>query len=109
MRIRGCRGYPTTTKARTTTLIRGGFGGMSRRCAMRADVVTRYVNKHLAHLERNATVTAPTLVDLDNAIDLLGTTLQRYLLLTTGQNLASVTPLLMFDWTSVFNQPWRTK
>ena len=74
-----------------------------------ADVVTRYVNKHLAHLERIATVAAPTLVDVDNAIDLLGTMLQRYLLLTTGQNLASVTPLLMFDWTSVFTQPWRPK
>ena len=72
------------------------------------DVVTRYVNKHLAHLKRDADVTAPTLVDLDNAIDLLGTTLQRYLRLATGQNLASVT-LLMFDWTSVFNQPWRPK
>ncbi len=74
-----------------------------------ADVVTRYVNTHLAHIERNANVTAPTLVDLDSAIDLLGTMLQRYLLLTTGQNLASVTPLLMFDWTSVFTQPWRPK
>lgn len=69
--------------------------------------VGTYVNKHLAHLEQKANVAIPTVGDLDKAIDLLGAMLHRYMLLVTGHNL-ELTPKLLFDWTAVFNQPWRT-
>lgn len=72
-----------------------------------ANKVGIYVNKHLAHLEQKPSVAIPTVVDLDTAIDLLGAMLHRYMLLVTGHDLEIATKLL-FDWTAVFNQAWRT-
>lgn len=73
-----------------------------------AQTVSVYVNKHLAHLERKANVAIPTVVEIDDAINLLGEMVRCYLLLLTGQNLAHVEPILLFPWTAVFDQPWRT-
>ena len=71
-----------------------------------AEAVRVYVNQHLAHLDRHARMAVPTLAQLDAAIDLLGDVLHRYVLLTSGVDL-EITPRLIFNWTEVFDQPWR--
>jgi hypothetical protein len=58
-------------------------------------------------VERAPNVSIPTVVELDQAIDLLGELLHRYMLLTTGADL-EIMPTVLFNWAGVFDQPWRT-
>ncbi|MDI1463362.1 hypothetical protein QEZ54_20475 [Catellatospora sp. KI3] len=72
-----------------------------------AEKVIQYVNKHLAHLDKAPNMAIPDLAELNKVIDLLGERLHRYELLVTGVDLMLL-PVLQFDWTTVFDQPWRT-
>ena len=65
----------------------------------------RYVNKRIAHIDRNGTPTVPTAPEIDAAVELIGELLQKYTLLLTGADLR-LGILVTFDWTSVFTVPW---
>jgi hypothetical protein len=65
----------------------------------------RYVNKRIAHIDRNGTPTVPTAPEIDTAVELIGELLHKYTLLLTGADLR-LGILVAFDWTSVFTVPW---
>jgi hypothetical protein len=65
----------------------------------------RYVNKRIAHIDRNGTPAVPAAPEIDAAVELIGELLQKYTLLLTGSDLR-IGILVAFDWTSVFTVPW---
>jgi hypothetical protein len=70
-----------------------------------AATTKRYVNKRIAHIDRNGTSTVPTAPDIDAAVELIGELLHKYTLLLTGADLR-LGILVTYDWTSVFTVPW---
>ena len=70
-----------------------------------AATTKRYVNKRIAHIDRNGTPAVPAAPEIDAAVELIGELLQKYTLLLTGADLR-LGILVAFDWTSVFTVPW---
>jgi hypothetical protein len=75
--------------------------------------VKRFVDERVAHLHRAHTdpeeiakLTAPTFNELDDALSMLGTLLQKYYLLLTGATLGSAEPFLQYNWTAPFTVAW---
>jgi hypothetical protein len=71
-----------------------------------AQATKKYTNKYIAHLDRHpTTVPVPTLLEIEEAIDLIGELLRKYTMLLTGADLKLGINVL-FDWTTVFTVPW---
>ena len=70
-----------------------------------AQATKKYTNKYIAHLDRHPTVPVPTLLEIEEAIDLIGESLRKYTMLLTGADL-KLGMNVLFDWTAVFTVPW---
>jgi hypothetical protein len=70
-----------------------------------ARLITPYVNKHLAHVDRTPTPEIPEYAEIDDAVQLLGELLERYELLLKNVDF-KVGPFFAFNWTSVFHEAW---
>jgi hypothetical protein len=70
--------------------------------------VTRYVNKHLAHSDRNPVPASelPTLLEVHEAIDTIGHLYKKYYNLLTAASWVFLVPAMQHDWKAVFREPW---
>lgn len=70
--------------------------------------VKKYVDKRVAHLDRDVVTTPPTITygDLHSAIDTLGGLLRRYMWLLRRVHLAVVGMPVGWSWLSMFATPW---
>src|ERR1700735_4611906 len=70
--------------------------------------VTRYVDRHLAHSDRNPIPPSslPTLSDVHSAIDQIGYFYRKYYNLLTAASWAFLVPVMQHDWKAVFRVPW---
>ena len=68
--------------------------------------VRRYVNKHVAHRNRQPLRSLPTFEDLNRSIDFLEELFKRYNFLIEGSGLLHLTPTWQYDWKSVLRAPW---
>jgi hypothetical protein len=64
--------------------------------------VVRFVDQHVAHLSASPTGEPPSYDEFHNALELLGTMLQKYRLLIDQVSLASTTPQIQVDWKGPF-------
>jgi hypothetical protein len=71
-----------------------------------ATAARRYVNQHLAHIAKSQKAAVPGVNEVDVVIDLIGSTVRRYWLALQGVGVEFV-PSFSFDWSDVFNFPWR--
>lgn len=73
-----------------------------------ASKVKAYVDGHIAHSDAKAVRgdELPSVKDMHDAIDVIGDLFRRYFLLLTGQEMATLVPLIEHDWMAVFRQPW---
>lgn len=69
--------------------------------------IKRYVDQHIAHYDRSRRLDQiPTFNDLDEAIDVLGRLLKRYLLLLRQADRDPIEPVPQYDWVAPFRVPW---
>lgn len=70
--------------------------------------VTRYVDRHLAHSDRNPIPASdlPTLSEVHDAIDQIGYLYKKYYNMLTAASWAFLVPVMQHDWKAVFRQPW---
>jgi hypothetical protein len=72
-----------------------------------AETVERYVDRHIAHIDRKRLKTLPaTFGDLDRAIDTIGELFTKYALLLTASTWWTLVPVPQHDWLAVFSQAW---
>lgn len=67
--------------------------------------ITRWADETVAHMGRVQSVN-PTFSELNQTIDFLGRTLQKYYQLVTGGYLSSVEPVIQGDWRGPFRAAW---
>ncbi len=67
--------------------------------------VRSYVNKYLAHIDQSPKLPIPAIAVVDTAVQVLGDLLKKYTLLLKNADLR-VEPMVLFDWASVFQEPW---
>ena len=97
--------YPEMQLAGTDTIDPARVLADIDRLNAAAAATKRYVNKRIAHIDRNGNPTVPTAPEIDAAVELIGELLHKYTLLLTGADLR-LGILVAFDWTSVFTVPW---
>lgn len=69
--------------------------------------VTILATKRVAHLDyRKPIDPVPTFVDLDKAIDTLGSVFIKYNALLTNIDMVSMESTIVVDWTAIFRIPW---
>lgn len=70
--------------------------------------VKRYVDRQVAHRDRDRVTTAPSMTygDINGALDLLGGLLRRYTWLLKGTHLAHIGPSAGWGWLTMFAVPW---
>lgn len=73
-----------------------------------AEKITRYVNKRIAHRDRQGPEPF-TFGQLDSALDELGSALQELRLLLTCESLVRVEPYFQTPWQQAFMVPWAPK
>jgi hypothetical protein len=71
-----------------------------------SDGVERYVDRYIAHTDRESLKTLPTFGDIDKAIDVIGETFKKYALLLTASSWATLEPVAQHDWQAIFRQAW---
>ncbi len=69
------------------------------------DSIVKYAERVVAHSDRRPPRSSPTLADLDNALDVLGATLQRYELVVRASDRPFIAPVIQDDWRAPFRQP----
>ncbi len=67
--------------------------------------VKRYVDQHVAHLQRDPEPVALTYAEVDEAIDHVATTLRTLKLFLEQSALVAVVPTVQGDWKSPFRAP----
>jgi hypothetical protein len=72
--------------------------------AQTAESVKRYVDRYIAHSDREGLETLPTFGDIDEAIDAIGGLFRKYALLLTARSFATLEPEAQEDWLAVFRQ-----
>lgn len=70
--------------------------------AAKTSKLTTYVNKRVAHHDKNEFTAVPKFTDLNDAIDHLGNLHRRYHGIFRCLSLDHLTPTFMYDWTKVF-------
>ncbi|HXS34157.1 MAG TPA: hypothetical protein VN758_10345 [Solirubrobacterales bacterium] len=83
-----------------------------------SEKVRRYVDKHVAHFDasvigrgpppapKKSGSELPTLNEVHDAIDLVGTLFKKYSQLFTAADIIELTPVLQHDWKTVFRVQW---
>jgi hypothetical protein len=68
--------------------------------------VRKYVDRHLAHHDRDPLSELPTFAELNAAVDGLGDLFQRYAALLTNSHWVTLVPVVQYNWLAVFLEPW---
>jgi len=71
-----------------------------------AEIVTRYVNRHVAHSDIDPAPVLPKFSDLDTAIDVVGELFTKYGNLLTASTFVTLVPEPQHDWLAIFRVPW---
>jgi AbiU2 len=71
-----------------------------------SESVERYVDRYIAHTDREGLKTLPTFGEIDKAIDVIGEIFKKYALLLTASGWASLEPVAQHDWQAIFRQAW---
>lgn len=71
-----------------------------------AEIMRRYVNKAVAHLDQDGLDELPTYSDLNAAIDLIGELLRKYTSLLEATIIGELEPVIQYDWKAPFRHPW---
>jgi hypothetical protein len=71
-----------------------------------AESVRAYVDRHIAHTDRDPLDELPTFEDLNGAIDEIGGLFSKYTLLLTASSWAMLEPVPQYDWLAIFREPW---
>lgn len=72
----------------------------------KAVICSDYADQRVAHYDTNPTAATPRFQDLDEAINLLGELVKKYLLLFRATSLTSLDPVFQGDWRAIFREPW---
>lgn len=68
--------------------------------------VVTYVNKNVAHLDRDPVEELPRFDDLNGAIEVVGDMFKRYALLLTASSYMDLVPVAQERWEAIFDVPW---
>jgi HEPN superfamily AbiU2-like protein len=71
-----------------------------------SEKVERYVDRYIAHTDREGLETLPTFGEIDEAIDTIGRLFKKYALLLTASGWATLEPVPQHDWLAIFRQAW---
>jgi hypothetical protein len=72
----------------------------------KTEVLRKYVNKRVAHYDKDPPAQPPTYGHIDEAIGHLGDLLKRYLLLFRCADRPDVLPVWQYEWKAIFKHPW---
>jgi hypothetical protein len=72
----------------------------------KTDKIRKYANQRITHLDRSDFKGMPTLVEMDECLELLETLLKKYLRLFRANAPASLVPAWQYDWKKIFKTPW---
>lgn len=72
----------------------------------RTKVLTTYVNKTVAHLDKEKLEKLPTIKDLDDSIDLLVKLVQKYYAIFNAEGIDLQAPVPQRPWKNIFKVPW---
>ncbi len=79
-----------------------------KKLVVRTEVLNTYVNKTVAHLDKENLETLPTIKDLDDSIDLIVKLVQKYYaILHAGTTILQ--PVPQRSWKNIFNVAWNPK
>ena len=70
------------------------------------DGVKGYVDKRVAHYDREGPTTVPTFADLNECLDFVEDLLIKYLAVFRAESWRSVLPVWQHDWKQIFRHPW---
>jgi hypothetical protein len=70
------------------------------------NLVHKYTDKAIAHLDAHGCKGAPTFGDIDDAIDLLARLCRKYSMLLRGDEIRCFEPIMGPGWQDVFKVPW---
>ena len=65
-----------------------------------------FADKRIAHFDTGDTPKPPTFQELDDALDLVASLLQKYYSIVMASDIAFTTPMIPFNWKKIFEQPW---
>lgn len=68
--------------------------------------IADYVNRHLAHRDRDPLDTLPTFIELNSAIDTIGEAFNECSLMLNASSWATLEAVMQYDWLAVFRVPW---
>jgi hypothetical protein len=71
-----------------------------------AQPIKDYVDRMVAHNDQRELTDLPTFKDLNAAIDLLESLLNKYMVLLTATSVPSADPVHQADWKAAFRVPW---
>jgi hypothetical protein len=71
-----------------------------------SESVERYVDRNIAHTDRQRLKTLTTFGEIDKAIDVIGEIFKKYALLFTASSWATLEPVAQHDWLAIFQQAW---
>jgi len=65
-----------------------------------------YINKRIAHADKNKITRLPTINDLDDCIDYLEELVLKYSAIFHAYSFDGLTPRLQYRWKNIFRIPW---
>ena len=69
-------------------------------------IVSRHVDRHIAHSDLDPAPVTPKFSDLDGAIDVVGHLFKKYANLLTAGTWVDLKPTPQDDWLAIFRVPW---
>jgi AbiU2 len=71
-----------------------------------AQKIVDYVNRHVAHTDKDGLKQLGTFAELHAAIDMIGDLFWKYSLLLTGATYGTLEPVIQTPWEDIFHVPW---
>ena len=68
--------------------------------------VKGYVDKRIAHYDRQGPTTLPTYADLNECLDFVEVLLRKYLNVFRAEMRPRILPVWQYDWKQIFRHPW---
>ncbi len=65
-----------------------------------------WVDRHVAHTDIRELPAVPTFAVINEAIDSIGTTFNRYSVIFTAASWHTLEPVVQYDWTAAFREAW---
>lgn len=76
------------------------------RLAEESERVKDYVDRHLAHHDRDPLSELPTFEDLNGAVDVIGELARKYAHLLRAEDWITLVPVPQYNWLAPFLEPW---